>query len=124
MEGKITKVKLRDFVTYDYCEFTPGPNLNMIIGPNGTGKSSIVCGIALGLGGSTQVKLIFKCYIIPIGNYLFLIISNLLIKKIRHSEEPRIFRISLNMVKKKPSLKLHYLTKKMENLQILQFKEL
>jgi len=27
----------------------------MIIGPNGTGKSSIVCGIALGLGGSTQV---------------------------------------------------------------------
>eukprot|EP00833_Pecoramyces_ruminatium_P004272 jgi/Orpsp1_1/1178304/evm.model.c7180000064782.2 len=54
MEGKITKVKLRNFVTYDYCEFTPGPNLNMIIGPNGTGKSSIVCGIALGLGGSTQ----------------------------------------------------------------------
>ncbi|ORX59081.1 P-loop containing nucleoside triphosphate hydrolase protein [Piromyces finnis] len=54
MDGKITKVKLRNFVTYDYCEFTPGPNLNMIIGPNGTGKSSIVCGIALGLGGSTQ----------------------------------------------------------------------
>ncbi|ORX81645.1 P-loop containing nucleoside triphosphate hydrolase protein [Anaeromyces robustus] len=54
MEGKITKVKLRNFVTYDYCEFTPGPNLNMIIGPNGSGKSSIVCGIALGLGGSTQ----------------------------------------------------------------------
>jgi len=54
MEGKITKVKLINFVTYDYCEFNPGPNLNMIIGPNGTGKSSIVCGIALGLGGSTQ----------------------------------------------------------------------
>jgi len=54
MDGKIVKVKLRNFVTYDYCEFCPGPNLNMIIGPNGTGKSSIVCGIALGLGGSTQ----------------------------------------------------------------------
>jgi len=58
MDGKIVKVKLRNFVTYDYCEFCPGPNLNMIIGPNGTGKSSIVCGIALGLGGSTQVILI------------------------------------------------------------------
>ena len=27
----------------------------MIIGPNGTGKSSIVCGIALGLGGKPDV---------------------------------------------------------------------
>lgn len=26
--------------------------MNMIIGPNGTGKSTIVCAIALGLGGS------------------------------------------------------------------------
>jgi chromosome segregation ATPase len=27
----------------------------MIIGPNGTGKSTIVCAIALGLGGSTSI---------------------------------------------------------------------
>lgn len=26
--------------------------MNMIIGPNGTGKSTIVCAIALGLGGA------------------------------------------------------------------------
>ncbi|KAI9318383.1 hypothetical protein BX666DRAFT_1876613 [Dichotomocladium elegans] len=32
--------------------FQPGPQLNMVIGPNGTGKSTIVCAIALGLGGS------------------------------------------------------------------------
>lgn len=52
MEGSIVKIVLRNFVTYDYCEFTPGPQLNMIIGPNGTGKSTIVCAVALGLGGS------------------------------------------------------------------------
>uniref|UniRef100_A0A8C2NZ47 Structural maintenance of chromosomes protein 5 n=1 Tax=Capra hircus TaxID=9925 RepID=A0A8C2NZ47_CAPHI len=30
---------------------SPGPHLNMIIGANGTGKSSIVCAICLGLAG-------------------------------------------------------------------------
>lgn len=39
--------------TYDSVEFTPGPNLNVIVGPNGTGKSSIVCAICLGLAGKT-----------------------------------------------------------------------
>lgn len=29
--------------------------MNMIIGPNGTGKSTIVCAIALGLGGSPNL---------------------------------------------------------------------
>ena len=36
-------------------EFVPGPHLNVIIGANGTGKSSIVCAICLGLGGKTTV---------------------------------------------------------------------
>lgn len=39
------------FRTYDICEVSPGPHLNMIIGANGTGKSSIVCAICLGLAG-------------------------------------------------------------------------
>ena len=39
--------------TYDSVEFTTGPYLNVIIGPNGTGKSTIVCAICLGLGGKT-----------------------------------------------------------------------
>uniref|UniRef100_A0A452V9F9 Structural maintenance of chromosomes protein 5 n=1 Tax=Ursus maritimus TaxID=29073 RepID=A0A452V9F9_URSMA len=38
-------------LTYDICEVSPGPHLNMIIGANGTGKSSIVCAICLGLAG-------------------------------------------------------------------------
>lgn len=29
--------------------------MNMIIGPNGTGKSTIVCAIALGLGGAPSL---------------------------------------------------------------------
>ena len=34
-------------------EVNPGPNLNVIIGPNATGKSTIVNAICLGLGGKT-----------------------------------------------------------------------
>lgn len=48
--GAIVRVKLTNFVTYTSAEFYPGPNLNMVIGPNGTGKSTLVCAICLGLG--------------------------------------------------------------------------
>ena len=49
------RVKLLHFVTYDAVEFRPGPYLNMVIGPNGTGKSTVVCAIALGLGWKPAV---------------------------------------------------------------------
>ncbi|KXT18878.1 hypothetical protein AC579_3575 [Pseudocercospora musae] len=48
--GAIVRVTMKTFVTYTHAEFLPGPNLNMIIGPNGTGKSTLVCAICLGLG--------------------------------------------------------------------------
>ncbi|KAI1819698.1 P-loop containing nucleoside triphosphate hydrolase protein [Xylaria intraflava] len=48
--GAIVRVRVDNFVTYTRAEFFPGPNLNMVIGPNGTGKSSLVCAICLGLG--------------------------------------------------------------------------
>ncbi|KAJ6604030.1 hypothetical protein B0H10DRAFT_2229461 [Mycena sp. CBHHK59/15] len=47
--GSIVRIQLRNFVTYDAVEFRPGAFLNMILGPNGTGKSSIACAICLGL---------------------------------------------------------------------------
>ncbi|KAK4236330.1 SMC5-like protein [Achaetomium macrosporum] len=53
--GAIVRVKVRNFVTYKEAEFFLGPNLNMVIGPNGTGKSSLVCAICLGLGYSSSV---------------------------------------------------------------------
>jgi hypothetical protein len=53
--GAIVRIKLKDFVTYTSAEFFPGPKLNMVIGPNGTGKSTLVCAICLGLGWGPQV---------------------------------------------------------------------
>lgn len=52
--GAIVRVSVTNFVTYEKAEFLPGPNLNMVIGPNGTGKSSLVCAICLGLGYSPK----------------------------------------------------------------------
>mmetsp|Transcript_11875 Transcript_11875/g.14741 ORF Transcript_11875/g.14741 Transcript_11875/m.14741 type:complete len:1161 (+) Transcript_11875:53-3535(+) len=49
--GSILRVKLKNFLTYAAVEFRPGPRLNVVIGPNGTGKSTILCAICLGLGG-------------------------------------------------------------------------
>lgn len=54
--GSIVRVKLANFVTYTAVEFFPGPSLNMVIGPNGTGKSTLVCAICLGLGWGPQVR--------------------------------------------------------------------
>lgn len=42
------------FRTYDDVILYPGPNLNVIIGPNGTGKSTVVAAIILGLGGTPK----------------------------------------------------------------------
>ena len=66
--GSIVRVKLENFVTYDHVEFRPGPHLNMIIGPNGTGKSSIACAIALGLNWPPSVCIRSSCCRIDLLN--------------------------------------------------------
>ncbi|GAA5973475.1 hypothetical protein JCM21900_003338, partial [Sporobolomyces salmonicolor] len=53
--GSIVRIACQSFLTYDNVEFRPGPALNMIIGPNGTGKSTIACAIAIGLGFPAKV---------------------------------------------------------------------
>ncbi|CAI5722490.1 unnamed protein product [Peronospora effusa] len=55
VNGAIVRVKLHNFLTYSDAEFYPGPRLNLILGPNGTGKSSIVCALCVGLAGSTRL---------------------------------------------------------------------
>ncbi|KNC24700.1 hypothetical protein FF38_10971 [Lucilia cuprina] len=49
--GKIKTVCCKNFVTYSKCVFNPSEYLNVIIGPNGTGKSTLVSAIVLSLGG-------------------------------------------------------------------------
>jgi DNA repair exonuclease SbcCD ATPase subunit len=36
-------------------ELKAGPNVNLVMGPNGTGKSTIVCAICLGLAGKPKI---------------------------------------------------------------------
>jgi hypothetical protein len=35
--GSILRVKMLNFLTYDEAEVFPGPRLNVLLGPNGTG---------------------------------------------------------------------------------------
>uniref|UniRef100_A0A914HEP9 Structural maintenance of chromosomes protein 5 n=1 Tax=Globodera rostochiensis TaxID=31243 RepID=A0A914HEP9_GLORO len=53
--GAIIRIQFTNFLTYDRVSVRPGPHLNVVIGPNGTGKSSIICGICLAVGGSPKV---------------------------------------------------------------------
>ncbi|KAF7364526.1 Structural maintenance of chromosomes protein 5 [Mycena venus] len=53
--GSITRIQLLNFVTYDFVEFRPGPYLNLILGPNGTGKSSIACAICIVLNWPPKI---------------------------------------------------------------------
>mmetsp|Transcript_64065 Transcript_64065/g.202670 ORF Transcript_64065/g.202670 Transcript_64065/m.202670 type:complete len:1081 (-) Transcript_64065:249-3491(-) len=54
-KGSVLRVEVKNFMTYSECAFEPGPRLNLVLGPNGTGKSSLVCALCVGLGGSTKL---------------------------------------------------------------------
>lgn len=55
LAGKIKSIWVKNFVTYDECVMHPTEYLNIIIGPNGTGKSTLVAAIVLGMGGSAKL---------------------------------------------------------------------
>lgn len=55
MKGAIVRMCLQNFLTFESIECFPAPKLNLVIGPNGTGKSSLVCAIVLGLGGKPKL---------------------------------------------------------------------
>ncbi|XP_055857163.1 structural maintenance of chromosomes protein 5 [Episyrphus balteatus] len=55
LAGKIKSIWVKNFVTYDECVMNPTEYLNIIIGPNGTGKSTLVAAIVLGMGGSAKL---------------------------------------------------------------------
>jgi len=49
--GSICRITMHNFMTYSHASVEPGPWLNVLAGPNGTGKSTIICAIGLCLGG-------------------------------------------------------------------------
>jgi hypothetical protein len=53
--GNIVEIEVCNFMTYTHLKSKPGPRLNLVIGPNGTGKSSLVCAIGIGLAGEPAV---------------------------------------------------------------------
>lgn len=53
--GAIIRVNMKNFLTYDNCEVFPGPKLNVVLGPNGTGKSTVTHAICLACGGEPKV---------------------------------------------------------------------
>lgn len=53
--GHLVRVRVWNFTTYAFGEFALSPTLNMIIGPNGTGKSTLVAAVCLGLGGKVDM---------------------------------------------------------------------
>lgn len=52
--GSVVRVKMMNFLTYDNCEVFPGPRLNVILGPNGTGKSTLTHAICLACTGKPE----------------------------------------------------------------------
>ena len=49
------RVTMHNFMTHKHATFEPGPRLNVVLGPNGTGKSAFVCAVCVGLGGSPKL---------------------------------------------------------------------
>ena len=48
--GVLERIELKNFMCHDSFELNLGPQLNFIIGRNGSGKSAILTGISVGLG--------------------------------------------------------------------------
>lgn len=52
--GSVYRVQVLNFITFDECEMFPRPKLNVVIGPNGTSKSTLTHAICLACCGSTS----------------------------------------------------------------------
>ncbi|KRZ73932.1 Structural maintenance of chromosomes protein 5 [Trichinella papuae] len=53
--GAICSIKLENFMIHDNFLMHPGPDLNIVFAPNGTGKSAILCAVCLVFGGTPKI---------------------------------------------------------------------
>ncbi|XP_033215267.1 structural maintenance of chromosomes protein 6 isoform X2 [Belonocnema kinseyi] len=53
--GKVKRVFMRNFMCHDALEVNLNPNVNFIVGRNGSGKSAILTALTVGLGSKAKV---------------------------------------------------------------------
>ena len=53
--GNLISVEMWNFLTFSHTLIRPGPRMNLVIGPNGTGKSTIVNAVCIAFGGSPRL---------------------------------------------------------------------
>ncbi|XP_076300336.1 structural maintenance of chromosomes 6 [Lasioglossum baleicum] len=53
--GKVSKILVRNFMCHDALEIILNPNVNFIVGRNGSGKSAILTALTVGLGARANV---------------------------------------------------------------------
>lgn len=53
--GKVKRVFMRNFMCHDALEVDLNPNVNFIVGRNGSGKSAILTAIMIGLGSKSKI---------------------------------------------------------------------
>ncbi|KAI5475018.1 hypothetical protein MNV49_002076, partial [Pseudohyphozyma bogoriensis] len=55
--GVITQVVLHNFMCHTFCDIKFGPQINFLVGHNGSGKSAVLTGISMALGGNAKATL-------------------------------------------------------------------
>lgn len=53
--GNLVRIEMKNFLTFTNTVFKPGPRMNLVIGPNGTGKSTIVSAVCIVFGGKPNI---------------------------------------------------------------------
>lgn len=53
--GNLLRVEMKNFLTFSHTVIHPGPRMNVILGPNGTGKSTICNAVCIVFGGSPKI---------------------------------------------------------------------
>ncbi|VDP34027.1 unnamed protein product [Soboliphyme baturini] len=64
--GTLKRMVLKNFLCHPKLDFSFGPMVNFITGRNGTGKSAVMAGMVVGLGGRASVMnrgQALRCYI-------------------------------------------------------------